>query len=275
MKKIFQLAKLSVRHWMKQNPTSSGAAISYYTIFSLAPLIYLLILLAGLILGHTIVEDQVLASVGNMLGEGSQEFLGGILGSQGQGTTVSAALLSGAGLILGSMGIFNELNNAVDKIWREPDAPKKVERGWTKIKSVIKEKMLVFSLVPFLALLVVVAISVNIIIRALPFPGVLALVAPLVSLFFLCAFFGLIYKVLSPSRLRFSTLLLGAFVTAILFLLGQQILGIFLVRAAHLSDYGASSAIVAIMLWVYYSAQMFLLGASVTYVHSRRRELLL
>ncbi len=275
MKKIFQLAKLSVRHWMKQNPTSSGAAISYYTIFSLAPLIYLLILLAGLILGHTIVEDQVLASVGNMLGEGSQEFLGGILGSQGQGATVTAALLSGVGLILGSMGIFNELNNAVDKIWREHDAPKKVERGWKKIKSIIKEKMLVFSLVPFLALLVVVAISVNVIIKALPFPGALALVAPLVSLFFLCAFFALIYKVLSPSRLRFSTLLLGAFVTAILFLLGQQILGIFLVRAAHLSDYGASSAIVAIMLWVYYSAQMFLLGASTTYIHSRRRELLL
>lgn len=264
--------------WWNDQAPSKGAALAYYSMFSIAPLLFILITIAGLFFGVEAVRGVVFAQVADLMGENGaeaiQEMLANVSGPQAGGW---AAALSTAVLIFGATTVFGQLQTALDAIWEVPEQAKAEKRNaiWTFVKG----RLLSFGLVLALAFLVVISLVLSAAMSALgkwwsPFFGEWERVAHavdfLVSFGMLVVVFAAIYKLMPRANIEWRDVWVGAVVTAALFTVGKFLIGLYLGKGDVGSSFGAFGSLVIVMVWVYYSAQIFLLGAEFTWVYAHQ-----
>lgn len=267
----------SFDQWNKQNATRLAGSLAFYSLLSLAPLMLVLVSIVGLVLGHSAaqkqVEEQVTALVGPAAGNAMAAFL---KGSQNTPSGVIATIFGLITLLFSASGVVIELRSALNVIW---EVPEKQTSGMGIIKSFIKERLFSFAMVVGVGFLLIVSLLVSTWITAaiafsasiIPGEAVLLHLATIVlSFVIITILFAAVYKVMPDVHLEWHDVLLGGAVTSLLFTLGKFLLGLYLGRASYGSMYGAAASIVVLIAWVYYSAQIFFLGAEFTREFSRR-----
>jgi membrane protein len=269
---LVRLAKTTVMKWWDDNTLRLSAALSFYTLFSLAPLLTIAVAIAGLVVDEKVVQDEVLGRFKGLIGTPGADAIANMLESASQpvqGTI--ATVVSLVTLVIVSMGMFSELQDALNLIWRIP--PQKNAALWGAIKS----RFLPFLLVIGTGFLLLVSLIVSaflaalskFVLQAVPGPQViLTFVDVAVSLPVITLLFALMFKVLPDGYIAWMDVWLGALATGTLFIIGKWVIGLYLGSTAMVSMYGAASSLMIILAWVYYSALIFFLGAELTCVYA-------
>ena len=252
-----------------------GAALAYYTVFSIAPLLVITIAVAGLVFGQDVAQAAILEQAEALLGEKGAATIEGLLQSaQKPKEGMIATVLGIIALILGATTVFAELESNLNRIWKA-EPPKH-----SGILSFLRTRLLSFGLVLSVGFLLIVSLVLT---AALALLGrywdawfgqwelVLQGVNLAIPLAVITIMFALIYKFLPNIRIRWRDVWIGALVTSVLFALGKYAIGLYLGKAGIESSYGAAGALVLLLVWVYYSAQIFLLGAEFTKVFAQGR----
>lgn len=270
---IVGLVKETVAEWNNDNAPRLGAALAYYTIFSLAPLLVLAISIAGLVFGQEAAQGQIFTQARGLLGDQGAEAIQAMVqnaNKPAQGTI--AAIIGFATLLLGASGVFGELQASLNIVW---DIEPKRTGFWETIKQRFFSFTLVlgtgFLLLVSLILSAVLAGLVGYIERLFPGMGILGQVLNLVVGFAVTTLlFGLLYKLIPDAEVAWKDVWIGAAVTALLFTLGRIAIGIYLGRASVGSAYGAAGTLVVLLIWIYYSAQILFFGAEFTQVYANK-----
>ncbi len=275
------LAKQTLKEWQSDHVSVYAASLAYYTVFSLAPLLIIVIAVLNLasgFLGQTFGQQELVDQLRGVFGNGVAEFIKTIL-SERQGDTsgdVVATVVGSGLLVVGATGVFVQLQNALNHIWNvEPDP------GRGGIVRLLRSRLVSFALVVGMGVLLIVSLLATTLVNALSnsartlLPGtdfVWSVTVEGVSFVVLALFFAVLFKVLPDAKLRWRDMWAGAAVTALLFVVGKALIGFYLSRSAVASSYGGAGSLVVLLLWVYYSAQIFLLGAEFTQVYAKRGE---
>ena len=282
VKQMWGLVKQSVSSWSEDYAPSMGAALSYYTLFSITPLLLIVISVAGLVFGADAVRGVVIAQLQSLMGEESARAIKEMLSTASEPSTGGiAATVSVIGLLIGATTVFNELQSDLDRIWRVP-ARVKTSGLWTLLRT----RLLSFGMVLGVIFLLTVSLVTSAALSTLGkwwgawFGGweLLAHVLDIVVNFgLLTLVFALIYKMIPRVHVGWHDVWTGAAVTAILFTIGKVLIGLYLGKSDITSNFGAAGSFVIMMVWVYYSTQIFLFGAEFTWVYannygSRRHE---
>ena len=274
MKRIWALIKPAYRQWSDHNAPKMGAALAYYTVLSLAPVLVVLVSLMGFVLGPKAAEGRIVGEIQEMVGpSGAQAIQTVLANSNHPASGLISTLLSLVMLFVGASGVFTELRDSLNTIW---DAPARKNVGLWRT---IRERALSFGMVLVIGFLLLVSLVVSAAAAALgkfastllPIPAVaLEGINFLISAAVITVLFALIYKVLPDVFIAWSDVWVGAFATAVLFTLGKFSLGLYIGFAGVGSVYGAAGSLVVMLVWVYYSAQIFLFGAEFTRAYALR-----
>jgi membrane protein len=275
VKQMWGLTKESFSAWSSDYAPSMGAALSYYTLFSIAPLLIIVIALAGLFFGtdavRTVIFDQLNALMGQ---EGAEAVQDMIANANEPSTGGIAAVVSIAGLLIGATTVFNEIQNDLDRIWRAPAA----EQGGG-IWQLLRTRLLSFGMILGIAFLLAVSLVMS---AALSLIGkwwdgwlggweiVAHALDIVVNLGLLTVVFALIYKKIPRVEVGWHDVWIGALVTAVLFTIGKVAIGLYLGKSDVTSAFGSAGSLVVLMVWVYYAAQIFLLGAEFTRIYAEK-----
>jgi membrane protein len=274
LRDVFGMVKEAFKDWNEDNAPRLGAALSYYTIFSIAPLLLISIAVAGLVFGAEAAQGRVVVQIQGLVGRAAAEAIQGMLESArkpGQG--ILATIFGAVTLLFGAGGAFNELRGALDVIWEIPP------RKGGGLLAMIRERLASFAMVLVVGFLLLVSLVISAGISAFEvtgtFPGsgvVLQVVNNGVSLAVITVLFALIFKYLPDAHppVAWKDIWVGAFITAALFTLGKYGIGFYLGRSSVASAYGAAGSVVLLLVWVYYSAQILFFGAEITQVYARR-----
>ncbi|MBY0328941.1 YihY/virulence factor BrkB family protein [Patescibacteria group bacterium] len=281
MQTFFQVFKSAGGHFQKHRGARMGAALSYYAVFSIAPLGILIIALVGSVFGTQLVEQSVITQVERFIGGGSGEFVQSLItGVTSQSLSTIGTVLSIATIIFGVVSLMSVLDSSLDELWETKTVrTAQKESFWRHLKMMIKNRLPAFAMLPIIAILFLffVATSVSLVLFSEQLKGfgdTLRFVEP-VALFVLgTVFFALVYKILPGRSLPLRELLIGGVVTSTLFVIGRLIIGYYISSFAHTTVYGAAGSLVAILIWIYYSSQVFFFGASFTYIYSKKRGVL-
>lgn len=273
-----RLVRATFGKWSGDKALRLGAALSYYAVFSLPPLLVIVAGVAGMAFGEEAAQGRLVEQFRGLMGEQGARIVQTVLASgNGPGEGFVAAVLGMLALLLGATGVFAELQDALNTIWGVRPRP-----GRT-LRDVVRIRALSVALVVSLGFLLLVSLVVSTLLAAFGnrlasitgLSGAVALVAHavhfVVSLGVLTFLFGLIMKVLPDVRIGWRDVGYGAAVTALLFTIGKSLLGMYLGRSGAASAYGAAGSLVLVLLWVFYSSQIFFLGAEFTCVYARRR----
>jgi membrane protein len=255
------LARQAVKAWNDDYAPSMGAALAYYTLFSIAPLLLIVIALAGFAFGDEAARGQIFEQLAELIGpQGAQAVEALVRNVDRPGAGALAMITGTVTLLLGASAVFGELQNALDRIWRAP--ARKHDQGWL---SLVRTRVLSFGMILAVAFVLMVSLAASAALAALGRWWALDFAA---SFAVTTLMFALIYKIIPRVRIRWRDVWLGAAVTAALFALGKLLIGLYLGRSSVASVFGAAGSLVAMMVWVYYSAQIFLLGAEFTKLES-------
>ena len=270
---LWSLIKESITRWIDDFAPSMGAALSYYTIFSIAPLLLIVIAVAGLAFGDAAASGALFEQLRGMLGDEGAAVAQRLVASANEPRTSIIATLGGiVMMILGATTVLAELQSALNRVWRAPPDRKGV---WT----MLRKRLLSLSLILAIGFLLLVSLVASAAMAAIgrwgaPYFGrmkwLFALVNVGVSLAAVTVLFAMIYKILPRVRIGWKDVWIGAAVTAVLFTVGKSLIGLYLGKSAVASGFGAAGSIVVLLVWVYYSAQIFMLGAEFTAVYARR-----
>jgi membrane protein len=268
---MWQLLKTTWKVWREDEATVLAAALAYFTAVSIAPMLVLIVVIAGFFLGRETAQEQLLAQLGTVVGSQGLQFLAMVLQGAAEPTLASAAgVLSFLLLLWGSTNVFTQLQNSLNKIW-------KVKRESAGARAAIGSRLLAFAMVLGVAFLLLVSLVLSAVLTAfvrwgsnlLPGSEWIWQASNLVLTFLVSTLlFGAIFKVLPNARLAWRDVLLGAAVTALLFVVGNYLLSFYLANAG--SAYGAVGSLAVFLLWVFYSAQIFFFGAEFARVYSQR-----
>jgi len=271
---IKQLLKDSVRAWLADYAPSMGAALSYYTIFSIAPLLVIVIAIAGLAFGDKAASGAIFEQMRGMVGDSGATAIQGLVASASKpATSIFAAATGLVTLVLGATTVLGELQTSLDRIWRAPPAGKK---GWWRL---LRGRVLSFSMILVIGFLLLVSLVLSAAIVAIgqwwgPWFGkmrwLLEALNFVVSFMVVTALFAMIYKMLPRVRIGWRDVWIGAAVTALLFTVGKFLIGLYIGKSGVSSGFGAAGSVVVLLVWVYYSAQIFLLGAEFTAIYTYR-----
>lgn len=274
LKSLWSLTREAVKQWSDDYAPSMGAALAYYTIFSIAPLLVIVIAVAGFFFGEKAASGQIFDQLRGLLGEhGASTIQAAVASASQTGHGLFAAIAGIVALLLGATTVFNELQTDLDRIW---DTPKPEKTG---IWGMIRSKVLSFGVVLGIGFLLLVSLVLSAGISALGkfwsgwFPGweiVLQAINFVVSFAVVTGLFALIYKLLPRCHIGWHDVWIGATVTSLLFSIGKFLIGLYLGRSSVASSFGAAGSLVIVLLWIYYSAQIFLLGAEFTRAYSYR-----
>ena len=272
-RKIWNMIRRTVGAWSADYAPSMGAAIAYYTVFSIAPLLLLVIAVAGLIFGRDAVQGEIVGQVTGLVGKEGAVAIEGLLKSTSEpAKSALATIVSVAMLVLGATTVFAEIQNALDRIWHVP-AKKKPGGIW----GFLRTRLLSLGLVLSLGFLLLVSLVVSAAVAAIGamwgnyFAGwetLLHIINVAVSLTLGTVLFGMIYKLLPRTPIAWRDVWVGAAVTAVLFEIGKIGIGLYLGKSGVTSGFGAAVSLAVLLIWVYYSAQIFLLGAEFTRIYS-------
>ena len=273
---IVRLLTTTAMKWWDDNPWRLSAALSYYTLFSLAPLLTLAVAGAAVVVDERVVQSELLRQLKDLIGEHGANAMTPMLYSAGHpvhGTV--ATLISVITLFIVSMGMFSELQDALNFIWRIPSRVRRSSALLGMLRTRLFSFLLVigtgFLLVAALVLNVVMAAAGRFINREMAEPQVLMMVIDIMgSPIVMAVLFTLMFKMLPEGHIAWQDVWIGGIATAALFTLGQWAIEMYLGGPAMTSMYGAASSLMAILVWVYYSALIFFLGAEFTYVYAHQ-----
>ena len=258
----------SVEEWIDQRAASKGAALAFYTVFSMAPILILVIAIAGAIFGEKAAQGAIYAQLNGLLGGGGAEAIQLLLaGARNPQAGFIASLVATVVLLIGATSAFAELKDSLDEIWH---VPKVRQPG---LFGLLRTRLLSFGLILALAflLLVSLAMSAGLAVFERYWAGlwddtssILSQASFVFSFVVIASLFATIYKVLPQIQLSWHDVWIGALGTAGLFNLGKYVIGVYLSRADVVTTYGAAGSVIALLLWIYYSAQIFFFGAQFT-----------
>jgi membrane protein len=272
---MWKLLKTTVLSFIEDEALSRGAAIAFYTVTSLAPILLIVIAIAGLAFGQEAARDAITAQLTGLMGEQTADVLqSAIAGASDKSAGILATVIGIVTLIATASGVFGEMQTALNKVWdAEPRA--------STVSRLIRARATSLGLVAALGFLLLVSLVVSTVLSALsdylnavlPFGGViLSALNFIVSLALISVLFAAIYKVLPDRPIAWRDVITGAVVTALLFTAGKSLIGWYLGSSAVASSYGAAGGLIILLLWVYYSAQIFLLGAEFTRAYASHRQ---
>ena len=273
LKQIWNLIRKSVVAWVDDYAPSMGAALAYYTLFSIAPLLIIAIAVAGLFFGQEAAQGEIVAQIQGLIGpEGAIAVQSLLKSANAPAQDISATVASLITLVIGATTVFAELQSDLDRIWRVP-ASGKENSLWTLLRT----RLLSFGLVLGLGFLLLVSLVVSAAIAAFGkwsngfFEGWEACLHAFnfIITFAITTFlFAMIYKLMPRARIAWRDVWVGAAVTALLLEIGKLLIGLYLGKTSVASSFGAAASLVILLVWVYFSAQIFLLGAEFTWVYS-------
>jgi membrane protein len=259
--------------WNEDKAPQLGAALAYYSVFSLSPLLVIAIALAGLIFGQAAAQGQVVDQLKGMVGEPIALALQQILANASDpGGSTSALVVGLVTLLFGASGVFGQLQESLNIIWKVQPKPNRGVRG------LVRDRFLSVTMVLGTGFLLVGSLVVTAALSALngslsSLPGIAYIWHPVnlvVSFGVVTLLFAMIYRFLPDAEVAWRDVWIGAVITSVLFTLGKFLLGWYLVQGSVTSPYGAAGSLVVILLWVYYSSQILLFGAEFTRVHAER-----
>jgi membrane protein len=270
-KEAWRLFKEAVQAWSDDYAPSMGAALSYYTLFSIAPLLLIVIAVAGWFFGDDAVRGELTGALQGLMGEEGARAVEGLLASVSEPKEgIIATVIGVFVLIIGATTVFGELQNDLDRIWRAP-AREDIGGVW----SLLRSRLLSIGMILGIAFLLMVSLVLDAVLQALgKMWGTDSLKAIAQVINFLVGFgltttvFAMIYKLMPRAKIAWHDVWVGAAVTAILFTVGKFLIGLYIGRSAVASSFGAAGSLAVVMIWVYYSAQIFLLGAEFTWVYA-------
>jgi membrane protein len=264
-RQIVHIVKCAVTEWLAHRAASKGAALAFYTLFSLAPILVLVIAVAGFFYGAEAAQGQLLNELGGLVGkEGARTIQSVLAGAQNKETGKIATIIATVLLLVGATSVFAELKDSLDEIWDVP--PPKDASWWDTVRT----RVLSFGLILVLGFLLMVSLVVSAALAVLEnyFGGmwkeatvILGWVSSCISFLVIATLFGVIYKLLPRIKLSWRDVTIGALGTAALFTLGKFLIGLYIGNSGAASSFGAAGSLIALLLWVYYSAQIFFLGA--------------
>jgi membrane protein len=270
---IISIIRRSLASWFKDEASSMGAAIAFYTLFSLTPILLIVIWIASAFIAPDAVQQQVFTQMRMLLGDTGAAAVHSLLVSARYGGNNAWSTAVGVvTLLIGATSVFAELQNSLNRIWRTPSAPG-VQGVWHALRS----RLLSFGLVLGVGFLLLVSLITSATLETVgTWLGTFIAdwhelaVGLDVAIGFAIAtvLFAMIYKYVPREEITWRDVWVGALVTASLFTLGKQVIVVYLGRVAFASAYGAAGSFLVLMLWVYYSAQIFLLGAEFTYSYA-------
>ncbi len=255
--------------WWNDDVPRLGASLAYYTLFSLAPILVVAIAIGGLVFGEEAVRGQIVGQIQGLIGrEGAEAVQSMLEGAARPSRSVPATVIGIVTFFLGATGAFLELQTALNTIWRVKPKP-----GGSFLRMLLLQRLVSFGLVVAMGFLLLTSLLVSTALAAVhtymgnAFPGAFVLWEALnvvVSLAVITLLFALVYKVLPDVKLSWGDVWVGALVTAGLFTIGKLLIGLYLGSTSIASTYGAAGSVVVILVWVYYSAQVILLGSEFT-----------
>ncbi len=268
------LVKRAGAAWVDDYAASMGAALSYYTVFSLAPLLLIVISIAGLVFGADAARGEIFGQLRGLMGDDAAKAIEGLLTSVSEPAQGVTATLIGLALVLiGATTVFGELQDALDRIWRAP-----ARRESSGLWGLLRARVLSFGMIFALAFLLMVSLVLGAVMAALgkwwggafgEWEVALQAANAVAGFALTTVIFAVIYKLMPRVKIHWHDVWLGAAVTAALFTVGKFLIGLYLGKSAVASSFGAAGSIVIVLVWVYYSAQIFLLGAEFTWVYAR------
>lgn len=274
LREYAEVAVATVTEWIDDRASSKGAALAFYTLFSIAPILVLAIALAGYFFGAEAAEGELVTQLRGLIGQnGAEAVQAMIAAAQDKESGLLSTLVATVLLIIGATTVFAELKISLDELW---EVRAEAESG---LLAMIRTRLLSFGIVLVLGFLLMVSLVVSAVLGVLQnyigslwgFSTQLFCVISWLFSFFVIAFlFAVIYKMLPSIPLSWRDVWIGSLATAGLFILGKSLIGIYLGNSEVTSSFGAAGSVIALMLWVYYSTQVFFLGAEFTRIYAQR-----
>ena len=268
------LLKDTYSEWRADNASRLGAALAFYSLFSMAPLLIIVISIAGLVFGRDAAQGRVIEQLQGLVGAEAARSIETIIGTaRAPAASVLTAAAGIVALLLGASGAFGELQAALNVIWNAPPRPAQA------IPQLIKDRFLSFTMVLGTGFLLLVSLVISAALAALNdslarlmeiSPSALQAVHVVISFAITALLFAMIFKQLPDVRIAWADVWIGAAVTALFFTVGRFLIGLYLGRSSLASTYGAAGSVVILLLWVYYSAQILFFGAEFTQVYANR-----
>jgi membrane protein len=265
---LWRVLKRALAGWWADNVPRLGASLAYYTLFALAPILVIAIGVAGLVFGREAVRGEIVGQIEGLMGrQGAEAVQAMVEGASRPSASILATAIGAVTAFLGATGAFIELQTALNAIWRVKPKP------GVSVKAFLVERLISFGLVVAVGFLLLVSLIVSAALAALnrylgaAFPALTVVWQAsnvLVSLGVVTLLFAMVYKVLPDVQLGWRDVWVGSLVTAGFFSIGKQIIGLYLGTSSVASSYGAAGSVVVLLIWVYYSAQVVLLGAEFT-----------
>lgn len=275
-RQIARLFRQSASEWNADNAQRLGAALAFYTLLSLAPILIVIVGVAALVFGRQAAAGQLAWEIGDLVGRNAATTIQALIqAAYKPGTGLLATALSVLTVIFGASSVVVELRDDLNLIWRAAAPP---ATGVAGIIRLVRERFFSFALVVVAGLVLVFLLALSVAIAALGklFHSALPFTEPamhvltfLVSFFVITFLFGAIYKTLPDVKLKWTDVMVGASVTSLVFEIGKQLIALYLGKAGFSSTYGAAGSLVVLLVWIYYSAQLFFFGAEFTKVYTR------
>jgi membrane protein len=271
---VWSLLKDTGEDWVEDKASRLAGALAYYTLLSLTPLLVVAVSVAGLVFGEEAARGQIAAQLQGLVGPEAGQAIQAILANaKTPSSGILGTIFGGALLLFGASGVFGELQDSLNTIWEVQPKP---GRG---VVGLVKDRLFSFTMVLGVAFLLLVSLVVSAALSAVG--GVLEANLPggetvwrvlnvVISLVVVSGVFALLYKVVPDATIAFRDVIVGAVVTAVLFTVGKAAIGLYLGKAGVASPFGAAGSVVVIVVWVYYSANIFFLGAEFTQAYARR-----
>lgn len=273
IKSLTPTLKETFADWNKHEAPRLGAALAFYTILSLSPLVILVVALVGLFFDRSTAQTHILNQVQGMIGaEGGKAVESMLANAHKPSSGILGTIVGLLTLLFGASGVFGELRSAMNKIWEVP--PKETSGIW----GMLRERFFSFGMVLSIGFLLMVSLLLSTALAAigkffggiLPVPAsVLAIINFLFSFLAISVLFALIFKFVPETKIPWRDVRVGAIATALLFTIGKTLIGLYLGKASVGSAYGAAGSLIVVIVWVYYSAQIFFFGAEFTHVYAK------
>jgi len=271
---LWGVIKTAVSGWIDDYAQSMGAALAYYTMFSMAPLLLIVISIAGLVFGDEAARGEIFSQLEGMLGPSGALAVQGLLESvRKPSESVTATVFGVALLLIGATSVFGELQDALDRIWRAP--VRAGQSGWWRL---VQARLLSFGMILGIGFLLIVSLVASAALAALQkwwgpvFSdwAAASIIEVVLSFLVTTVAFAMIYKIVPRVRIHWKDVWIGAATTSLLFTVGKLLIGVYIGRSGIASGFGAAASLVVVLVWVYYSAQIFLLGAEFTRAYAHK-----
>ncbi len=268
LSQVWPIFKTGLAGWWNDNVPRLGASLAYYTLFAIAPVLLVAIAIAGRVFGPEAVRGEIVGQVQGLIGkEGGRAVQALLAGASNPSSGLIATIIGTITFLFAATGAFLELQTALNTIWRVQT------KSSASIRDFLFQRLISFGIVVAIGFLLIVSLAVSAALAAasawlnVRMPGmplVWDILNNLVALAVMALLFALLYKVLPDVKLEWRDVWVGAFMTSVLFAIGKTLIGLYLGRSSTASSYGAAGSVIVLLLWVYYSSQIVLLGAELT-----------